>query len=118
MVIIALQPLGVNKNSSKPLNIRDDSEMNPKQVIDAKQIVEISSILRCLMITHNLAKWIEANRRNAEERVEAIAAPYNPYFGELANELMSKNPSTVAKATTVAIKIVNIHGFFPAWRAV
>ena len=69
-------------NNTNPLRASREFVINPKQVIDAKAILVMNSVFRCLMITHSLAKLIEVKSKKAEERLEAIAAPYNPLDGE------------------------------------
>ena len=92
--------------------------MNPKQVIDAKTMHEMNSAALGLTISQSLARWIEQINKNAELRVEAIAAACNPLAVELAIELINKNPIVVAKITTTAMNIVNFHGLSPACKAV
>ena len=92
--------------------------MNPKQVIDAKTMHEMNSAALGLTRSHSLARWIEQISKNAELRVEAMAAACSPLAVELDIELINKNPIVVAKITTTAMNIVNFQGFSPACKAV
>ena len=61
-------------NNTKPLNASNEFVINPKQVIEARAIAEKNSVLRCLTITHILAKCSDENSRKAEDKVDASAA--------------------------------------------
>lgn len=105
-------------NNTSPLTAINELVANPKQVIDDSVNAAMKSVFRCRTITHSLARWIDEKSKKAEDRVDAIAAPYSPRVGEVAIEPININPMIVPNTTTNPINIVNLQGFSPACKAV